>query len=202
MNYYIKTRTDAEVGDVYPQVDFNKVQEAFKFRHNSFPQDEPLLSAKLTKKAKLTDTVSQASIMGHGLLVNEKVRAIFENLNIINHKYYECPVSYNRTIYQYYWLALAQPDLVNLVDYQNSSFYLKKGLTNMGEITINSFEDYEHLKPTLDVTTIVQISKLVIKENQYDLFVIPYFGIYNYISEKLKILLERENISGIEILHR
>ncbi len=199
MNYFILDlpAESEETGNTYPQIDFDNLEEAFKFRHNIFPEYEPFLSAKLEKGAKLTDIVSQASISGHGLIINDKTMKIFDSFQLMEHKFYNCPVKdHNSNIHKYYWMALVQPKLVNIIDFKNSQFYLKKGLKNLGDISLDNFNDYLSKKKELDITTIIKAKKIVLKEHNLDLFKLPLFDPNIYISQSLKTALS--DITGIK----
>jgi hypothetical protein len=198
--YSIDNRTDKEVGGVFPQVSFNQVKEAFKFKHNEFPDNPPVLSTTLEKRAKLTDMLSQASISGHGLLVNSKVKDLLSQFSIMEHKFFDCPVAdQNGDTHQYYWMALVQPDLFELIDFEQTSFFLKKGLKNLGEVPLRNMGDYVTLKKDLDSSTIVKASNLALKSCNLDLFKLPLFDNNLYVSESLKTALTENAITGIEI---
>ncbi len=175
-----------ETGNNYPQLEFDNVKEAFKFKY-SFPETEPELSAKLQKGSKLSDILSQASITGNGLMVSEEVNSIITRYRIMSHKIYSCPVKdHIGVIHQYYWIAFVQPELVDMIDYEKSTFYLKKGLKDLGEITLTNFNHYKKIKETLDISTIVKLKKVFFKDIELDLFQLPLFDSNIYVSQFLK----------------
>jgi hypothetical protein len=204
MQYYIldTPAQSKETGNVYPQVAFNNVKEAFKFRHNCYPENEPVLSATLEKGAKLTDVLSQASIAGHGLLINEKVRNILADFKIMNHRFYSCPVKdLNGEIHQYFWLALVQPNIINWIDFSKSSFYTTEAGFREDDIILTSYEDYlykkEHL-PSINwwiKADNIKLNKII----DCDFFVFPQLLHRIILSDKLKQTFINNSIKGIEI---
>ncbi|MEZ4685104.1 MAG: hypothetical protein R3B47_03295 [Bacteroidia bacterium] len=196
--YFVEHRTDDEVGNVYPQVTFDDLKEAFKFRHNVFPIQKPILLGTLEKGAKLTEILSQGSINGHGLLISEKVKSIFAGFQLMDHKYFECPIKdHSGALHQYYWLALVQIDLVNLIDFENSSFYLKKGLKNLGPVDIKNYDHYLMIKAKLDISIIVKAKSIHLRVCNLDLFKLPLFDNKIYVSSALESKMA--GIRGIQI---
>lgn len=203
MPYYIldTPAESKETGSVYPQVAFDKIKEAFKFRHNVYPHSEPMLSATLEKGAKLTDVLSQASIAGHGLLINDKVKNILADFTIMNHRFYDCPVKdRNGDIHSYYWMALAQPDLIEWIDFSNSSFYTVEAGFREYDIGLASYQDYLQKKENLPNTNWwiesenIKIGKVI----DYGLFAFPHLLHNILISEKLNLSFIEKKITGIK----
>lgn len=203
MQYYIldTPAQSKETGNVYPQVAFNNVKEAFKFRHNCYPEDEPVLSATLEKGAKLTDVLSQASIAGHGLLINEKVKSILADFKIMNHRFYNCPVKdHNGQIHQYFWMALVQPDIINWIDFEKSSFYTTKVGFRKDDILLTSHKDYIQKKENLpSINWWIEAESIKINTViEYELFIFPYLLRGILLSEKLRHVFIESNIKGVK----
>ncbi|AWM14177.1 hypothetical protein DI487_10215 [Flavobacterium sediminis] len=203
MQYYIldTPAESKETGKVYPQVAFDKIKEAFKFRHNVYPDNEPILSATLEKGAKLTDILSQASIAGHGLLINDKVKNILADFKIMNHKFYNCPVKDHKgVIHQYYWMALVQPDIINWIDFKNSSFYTVEVGFREDNIKLTSYQDYIQKKEELpNINWWIEAENIKINTiEEHDLFVFPYLFSNIILSEKLTQSFIKDNIKGIK----
>ena len=204
MHKYFKLDTSAEIKSTgtFPQVSCSTQFEAHQLKYNEAPGFAPSLSFKLEKRAKITDVLSQAAISADGLIVSEKVKRLLSNFKLIEHFFYPIEIEV-KTDLQYYWLHLVAP-LSNLdwVDFTNSSFFLKKGLRNIGEVALSSIEDYKEKKKEQGSLIRIKASKLVLGESfnrSLDLFVLPRFGTSIYISEKLKSQIIENNISGIEL---
>lgn len=201
MYYYIDHRTDKEVGSVYPQIRFNNLKEAFKFRHNLYPEQAPSLSATLEKGAKLTDILSQGSITGHGLLINDKVKNILGSFKVMEHKFYDCPVKdHNGNIHQYYWMALVQPNLIELINFNKSKFYTTEAGFREDNISLESFEDYTKKKSKLpNHAWSIKAEIITLTSQNLDFSVLPNLFIKILVSEGIKDIFLKEKISGIEL---
>jgi len=199
--YFIDHRTDKEVGNVYPQVDFINLKDAFKFQYNIFPKEELNLFAILEKGAKLTDILSQCSISANGLLINKKVKNIFSRFNLMNHKYYNCTIKDNSgNSYEYYWMALVQADLINLIDFNNSEFYTTEAGFRENNITLNDYNDFLVKKNKLpNHTWSIQTQSLKLIANNFNLLVLPHLYNEILITENIKKKLIEKKITGINI---
>src|SRR5688572_9942371 len=90
MYYRIENRTDKEVGNVFPQVSCVSINLAHQIQIDEFSYFDSELLFELQPKAKITDILSQAAISAPGLLVNPKVRDLFSQFNLSQHRYYKC----------------------------------------------------------------------------------------------------------------
>ena len=84
MYYRVENRTDRTVGNVASQILFDDIKEASRISLDFV--DVPVLKAKLDRRAKVTDVMSAGTISATGLLVNKKVREIFNQHNLMSHK--------------------------------------------------------------------------------------------------------------------
>lgn len=203
MEYFkITNKTNKEVGNIFPQIDFNCLDEVAKFSYNKFPSIEPNLSATLEKRAKLTDVLSQASILGHGVLINEEVKKICESYNLMKNLVYDCPVKNKRgKIFEYYWLSFSEPELIEFIDFTNSEFVITKGGFPKEKVYFSSYKDY--LKKRQELPSVVwSFSAISIKllkgMPKYDFFVFPALYVKPLISEDLKSELVKKKITGLE----
>lgn len=205
MQYYtLDTPAESkETGSVYPQIAFDNVKEAFKFRHNIYPEDEPKLSAKLEKGAKLTDILSQASIAGHGLLINEKVKSILTDFKIMGHRFYNCPVKdHNGTIHQYYWMSLVQPNIIDWIDFKNSLFYTVEVGFREDDIELTSLNDYLNKKENLpNINWWIEAESIKLnKIEDFDLFVFPHLLHNIILTKNLNQSFINNKVTGIEMI--
>lgn len=203
MFYILDNRTDNEVGSVYPQIDIINYSDAHKIEFDEFVSIPPL-HAKLVKKAKLTDVLSQATISSYGILINEKVRNIFQQFNIIPHKYYPIYVQTDNDVFTYFWIQVFDDSIVNSIDYKNSNFYWKNPLRE-GRVDLISYNDYLIKKEInkKNISWMVGADKFVLNNSfnkDLDLFAFSCFTTNLFISERLKESLIKNRITGIDII--
>jgi hypothetical protein len=162
----------------------------------------PTQKFELKKRAKLTDTLWSLSVH-NGFLINEKVKNIIENHNIMRHQYFDTKVyDKNDKEYQYYWLHLSEPDLTKTIDFPKSLFCRKELLTRKEDIKLNSYEEYENICKQLDIISSVDVDKIALSDRfdkSLDMFYFLPLDNKIYISEKLKTALENANVAGFEI---
>ena len=199
--FQIKNSTDIKITGTFPQISCLNQFHAHQLKFNEFPDFTPNLSFEFDKKAKATDVLSQAAISADGLVINQKVKDLLCNYVLIDHSYF--PIEINaKSNDQYYWLHLvASLENLNWINFKESSFYLKKGLKNLGEINLNSKEEYVLKKNELGTRIRIKATQIVLNESfnkLQDMFVLPRFGTNIYLSEQLHTIILQHNISGIE----
>lgn len=198
--YYILQK---ETYNIYPQVDCLSVFQAQQISSwNMITAVKPLLKFRLKNKAKLTDVLSSTAGPFTDFLINQKVKEIIDSSHIMQHQFFKALIEKGRQEYDYYWLHLSQPDLINALDYEKSEFYQTEWeLLNKGTIKIKSFEHYQNLKAKDKEGAFgVSLKKIVMTEKfdrSLDLFFLLPFDFNIYISESLKVKLEQNGIKGI-----
>ncbi len=156
MKYYLLSHSAVKkiVGD-FPQtvstevIDVNNEFEPTSranLTNKHFPTVQPNLEFELSNKAKLTDVISASNIEARGLLVNEKVKTILEQFNILNHKFYPGSVTVKGKKTPYYWLHIVNNSLEG-IDFEKSKF-MEIGFTGrkIGDVEINSLKDYNKIR--------------------------------------------------------
>lgn len=199
MYYTIENSTDKEVGNVFPQVSSVNQNLAHSIPFDEFINLDSELLFELQSKAKLTDVLSQAAISAHGLLINKKVKDLFKDFNLMQHRYYKCLVKdLNGVTHDYYWLHLVD-DFKNKIDYSKSTFYWTRSTFRKGMINLTSFDDYLDQKKQNGVLWGISIEKVVLNENfaVLDMFSCIPFDQGIYVSSILKNKIIQEGISGI-----
>jgi len=192
-----------ETGMAYPAVesyddyDFNAPNSVHKIKSGEFPEFEPDIRFKLAKGAKLCDMMGQATISGHGFLISEKLKSIFENSNIVPCKFYPATIEDNGTFYSYYWAHFVWKEGKNFIDYKKSDFYAKRLSKNLGKVYINSEEEILSKRNEFDIATIISFNEIKIVNIDRELFLLNFFTSI-YISENLKFLIESNKITGID----
>jgi hypothetical protein len=202
MFYSVDNRTDKEVGSVFPQVSCLSQSYAHLLRSNEYPPANIKLVFELENRAKLTDILSQAAISADGLLINEKVKTVFENFNLMNHIFFPVSIKTKDGVLNYYWLHLNE-SFISAIDYKNSTFCWTEYELEQDSVDIISFEDYIVKKKKNGIYWGVNGETIKLLPNKFkdeiDLFNLGPFDFTIYISDRLKEALEKANISGIEI---
>lgn len=219
MDYYLLSNSTDEkiVGKQYPQCKgmptgmgltskwFEQPNSMTKLTNDEFPNFEPELIFELDEKAKLTDVVTPSNISAKGLLVNDKLKNIFDSFNLMEHKYYPATLIVNGEKRNYYWLHFKESNdvFLNYIDFDKSSFYIGN-LARWKEATIeiNSIDDYYQSKKNLGFKTI-NFEQLFFKENfkqnPIELFYINNLHNDFIINDVLKNTLQTLNIKGFEV---
>jgi hypothetical protein len=221
MSYYtLEPACDTpETGHVFPQIqklkpgyDRKKPDSIYSYLKksiNGFPDEAPDLDGfTMHGYAKPTDLVSNA-ITSPGLFINQKAKSIFEMNNLISHRFYQANVTYRgKPLSDYYWLHIIS-DLTDYISYSDSSFFIYKRFDlDMGDIKINSKDEYfEQLKrlqennPNTYIT--IRAKKITLTPSFFnkklDLFKIGLFDTNFYISQRLRDALVDNNITGCDI---
>jgi hypothetical protein len=193
-----------ETGMAYPAVesyddyDFNATNSVHKLNYREFPDFEPDIRFKLAKGANLTDMLSQAAISAHGFLINEKIKTAFEQFKIVPHKYYPATIEdHEGNIHQYFWLHLVWEDWKNIIDWKNSSFFIRRVSKNLGSIDISSYDDFLSKKKELGVVKMIDFEKVTLKSKiEFDLFTQLKSDVYS--TKPLKEYTEHNSFSGVD----
>jgi len=204
--YTIKPSTDtSEIGDSYPQA--GMTLEYDKYAFNSFrnlksfqlPDFTPNLDHFfLDERAKLTDLIS-GSMICYGLLLNTKFKNLLQNFSIQSHTIFKAFIKSETVDEIYHWLHFGPNEIIDQIYYPGSTFYVKMNLLKKETIKLESYEDYWSKLKKLNYKAIKR-ERLVLRQAiEYDLFVIPFFDGQIYISESLKIAIEKAKISGVQI---
>ena len=202
MYYSIQYQTEGNfIGKEYPQTECLTLIHAHSLNAWEFPDFEPKLIFNLSKKAILTDILSNAAINANGLLVNLKVKELLKGFNLLNHKFYEVIINYKNTFQTYYWLHICEPTIIDTIDYTKSLFYRTEYTFREELINLTSFEEYKILKSKdKDGSFGVELDQIYVTEKfnkNLDLLTFLPFDNNIYISEALKSALEENNITGI-----
>ena len=158
----------------------------------------------MKKKAKFTDVLSSTAGPFTDFLISSKVKEIIDSSHVMQHQFFEASIKTNDQEYEYYWLHLSQPNLVDALNYEESEFYQTEWeFLNKGPIKIKSYEHYMKLKAKdEDGSFGVSLNKIVLKENfdrSLDLFFLLPFDFNIYVSEGLKDKLESSGVTGISL---
>ena len=159
---------------------------------------------KFNGRAKITDAVYDLDIFR--LYVNERTRRIIEEYNLTEHQYVKATFkTKTNELLPYYYLHIPLPGVEIYIDYKNSTFYKKDPLKTLGDIEINSKEEFEAKKKEeqkKDCLIFINIRDIALKKEfnpQIDILRLPFIRARykNLVSERLKNRLEQENVTGI-----
>lgn len=202
--FKIRNSVGKEIGETYPQLNCLNQDIAFRFNAWSFIEEDIELLFELEQKSKPTDILSDASISGFGLIINEKVKNILLKFNLMNFKLYNAKVKLNGKFEQYFYIHFFDLNLTKQIDYENSKFYETNWTFKENEIVIKSFENYLELKVLDNEAKFgVEINEIFVKEyfdKTLDVFCFLPFHSHLFISEKLKKYLIQNKISGLEFM--
>ena len=215
--YFLSNSTDEEVIGKYPQCKglpsrmgltyewFEQPNSMTKLTNEDFPEFKPELIFELEGKARLTDVVSPSNITAKGLLVNEKIKELFSQFKLMEHKYYPANLFFHGLEYQYYWLHFkdCEEKYLGGIDYQNSSFFLSNlAFMKVKDMSIISRDDFWDKKMNLPMrhirATKLQLSNGLSNE-RLDLFYLPFIHSDFLVSNQLSRAIEVTDITGFEI---
>lgn len=206
MYYHLNTRTDKEVGGIFPQANCLTLGHAHSIKFSKFAEIALNLKFELAKRSKVTDIISQSAISADGFIISERVKNILQEFNIIQHKYYEVIIqdALKRIPENYYWLhTVPKKEFLNWIDYAKSKFYRTKYTFRNEDIEISSVNDYYNFYKNNDrLIWGIEADEIKLNENfdkSLDMFIFPDFSFRMTISQKLKDAFIQEKISGIEI---
>ncbi len=191
-----------ETGMAYPAAesfddyDFNKTTSVYKLDSDFFPDFIPDIRYKLAKGAMLCDMMGQGTISACGLLISQKIKAVFEQFNLIPHKYFSSTIEDKGIIHQYYWVHFVWEDGINHLDFANSKFQINEFGDNLGKVEIETYKELLDKQTELGfMKTVYNYESLMFNMN-LDLFIHPLNKTI-FVSENLKTKLT--DFSGVDL---
>lgn len=170
--------------------------------NENFPNFIPNLEFELEPKAKITDIVSASDIIARGLLINDKVRSLLSNFNIMNHKFYDGRLKTKDKILPYYWLHIANNSFSG-IDFDKSTFCIADLIGNpISLIIVKDENDYYEKNALCEDMNSIIIDKLIFNDHfralNLDLFFFPQIHQYIIASERLINEIEKQKITGLK----
>jgi len=209
--YFISISTDLkEIGRYYQTKGlpegytskwFDEPNSMTNLAYNALPDFIPDLKWELESKAKLTDIISAGNITADGFLMNEKTKEIFQQFNLLEHKFHDATLIVKGQKLRYYFLQIVCKDF-DMIDFQRSSFCVAS-LTGIKKYDINIFssDDLFEKQKQLDIGVGIKLEKLFLKNNiEPDLFFFPYLHVDYFASQSLVNALNDNNITGYQTL--
>ncbi|MEZ4922160.1 MAG: hypothetical protein R2780_03225 [Crocinitomicaceae bacterium] len=205
--YIIKPAVDTEeTGHVYPAVqsapdyNFNTENSIHRLNHHEFPDFEPNFTFHLSEGARVCDLMGQATISASGLLISERLKNLLVEFNIAPHKLFPINIVGNGTSYNYYWLHIVWKEIEDLIDYNQSKFFKKRGPRNLGELKIKSRDDYWHQKKELGSRFLIGFEKIkFLRVPNFDVWVMPFRGDIICNEEVAMLIRQNTDFKGIQI---
>lgn len=178
---------------------------------NDFQFEPPILEFEMYDDPefnKLNDILHAPT----NLIMNDRTKVIFESFKLPEHKYGKAKVSRvdNRILflkskreYQYHWLyfnAKAIDQLYDYIDFDRSDIKVYEG-KNAVDIKIESFSHIGRLIESKRNYT-WKANKIVLKnfDSDIDIFTLPFFSWMTYVSDRLRVKLQDEEISDIKFV--
>ena len=169
----------------------------------------PLIARTL--RTKFTDVLSCYNIRGSGVIISEKLKNILSEYNFgCQHQYIKVSIVTKKkepVSTPYYYLHLPMPGVVDKINYPKSNFYEMSFADEKVHIPIqiNSYDEERHLNDIgfkKSASYGIKVENIVFKrctDPNMDIFVFVnnHHQRLFMVSERLKLRLERENVTGI-----
>jgi len=197
-----------EVGkNIYPQTDgffgdiFSIANTSYGiFKYNNLPEHfEPKEKIKLANSANKTDFISSGMISGFGFIISDKLKEIFKDHNLVNHRYYNIPIVHRQAeLDNYSWIHMYQPNQ-EFINFDESLFRVRRFSTTIkDDIKFKSMEHFWEERKNYHHSELFDYKKLVIKESNLDLLYIGAGKIKYLISPRLLDALKNNSITGYQ----
>jgi hypothetical protein len=207
MYYNISESYNTSIVGSYPQLylvreDYNNLANSLGEYQWGFkiPDDNLLIpEVKFYSGVKKTDVLSSAFLI-FGLIINAKVKHILENYKLgDNFRFYELQDNF---IGEEYHLLYVQNNFLEYVDFKKTHFSFRVGsdLTK-NRIEIDNSAQYIKIKEEFLTTgKRLMMGKVVLVDTfpKYDLFWFTKSSNEKYVSEKLRLDLEENRITGLD----
>ena len=206
-----------EIGWHAIQLDFadkKTMDSCWSLVNDEFPDFKPDLRFNLEKGSKLTDVVS-SGVDVPNFMINERVKNIFEQCKLPEHRYYEATVTDHKGVVHPYYCLHILPNDYSMIDFDKTifkkteepmktwpelAFSNVKKIKDAPEIQIKDLEELEKYKEEFfpnDLYVVLDVLRIHDSE-KYDMLFLPDVDVTTkYISEKLANMLKSEKITGI-----
>ena len=205
-----------EIGRHAIQLDFTDkktMDSCWSLVDEEFPDFKPDLRFDLEKGSKMTDVVS-SGVDVPGFMINKRVKNIFEQCKLPEHRYYEATVKDLKGVIHPYYCLHILPNDYSIIDFDRTifkkteepmkiwpelAFSNVKEIKNAPEIQIKNLEELEKYNEEFSHKLYVVLDVLRIHDHEkYDMLYFPDVDVSTvYISENLANMLKAEKITGI-----
>lgn len=167
----------------------------YKGKYVQFVPD--LGSIKVSAKAKLTDIISCSMGPGNDLIVSPRMCELLTEYKTSEIQIFDCVLTKKDVKYKYYWLHFIY-SLEKKVDYKRSILNHVDPELRSAASEISSFDQFDDFYNTRDEYGLVYSSKLTLKSNKLDFFLVGRMDQKIYLSERLKNEIQKCELTGIE----
>jgi hypothetical protein len=212
-NFWVISESAGTVeSGTYPQVESLNPTESHKLRYNEMPQDSVNLGIyTLNEGAKLTDFLSCAALAADGFLISKKAKAVLEQYNLGNSKYFSATIVKNTDSLEYFWLHLVTDQSTN-INYDSSTFYIQRGLVDPDQeaVKIRSLTEFRKKSQELMDEWLnkggqhlsLKIKEIYLKDSfdrTLDIFGFAKMNLELYISKRLREAIKDNGLTGMDI---
>ncbi|UOQ68850.1 imm11 family protein [Hymenobacter volaticus] len=215
---FFKVREDVEsigLRELVPlwEYDIEAPTSQSKLSDKRLPELEPQFS-RLLVTGPLTDVLADGrAIGGTGFIVSDKLKKLLAEFNLGTHRFYSLKsFEYNsdkKLDVEYYWLQIIGTIFYDLIDYNNSSFFI---FDDFEEKIINKIDVrtpggmIEAINSTKETDNSIIYNKMVFNDKfikyNLDLFYLNNISdnlfTYPIVSDRLKEKIEQYGVSGLE----
>jgi|GEM_PF-4370604 len=179
----------------------SEIRKSFS-KGDRYPEIADPLPFMLRKKARLTDCLSQGGIASAGFLVDQKIKTLLESYYLMQHKYYPAEIREEDATpirSDYFWLQLEE-NFMSEIDYNRSVFYEMDMASRVGEIQLESFDDYKQQRSGKGWKWDAKAKQIYLKQNsrlkEVDVFRLFPLDHTLCVSERFKEAIEASKVSG------
>lgn len=169
---------------------------------------EPILSnVVLHSKSRLTDFIDVFGDIGFnfGYLISDRFKEILDQFNCYGFQYFKTYVIQNHKNFENYWQTNLYDFPFQYIDFSKTNFTLKDRDINKNIISktigFNNITEFNSFTSKISYPKMISFKDVFFNENMNsDFFTLRYLESAHkgIVSEKLKIELEKNEISGIE----
>lgn len=212
MDYYrIEYSTvEREVGSTFPQshtakhpIQVEDPRHLWKQDIGKFPENVCIPEPVLHPDAVLTDLVSSV-VTGTRLIISDKLKSLLESHIVAGEcEFLHVPVTYIDKDYSY-WMLNPIVFRMELINYSASEIWLTEfGFSKLNRINIKDYSAFAEWISILESPRGISITKLgFLADTKQDFIQLRYVtgGIGYYVSEKLKMEIEKAKCTGLRFV--
>ena len=206
------TKEYERINNVVPQVDFKREDNMLSYEIakslRSKNIDKPVtFTFRLDKRSPLTDVLSQSFIAAKGLLISNRLSELLKKWTLKNVEQIEAIVKDAKgNEHHYYWIHPIV-DFLTSVDYKKTKFIIQARDTQniISNFKVgNAKELYDRAMRLTYEKEVRPEGSLYLKDTwcfESDVIITNVIGARIFVSRELKNEIEKENISGIDIIN-
>lgn len=200
-----------ETGPEFPQAQdttslcFASVKKARRPNWTEYEEDLIFDYFIMDKRAKSTDFVSSAALGSTGLIVSTTLRNLLQDFILPYHRFYPTRLCRpnQKECYDTYFVLLTKSIGLEYLDFSRMTFVYAPSESEREVVPVTTKNEYLTTYENYPVGSFNRQGDIYLKPDLHtvpDLFRIERFYVFPIISPALKATLEREKITGIEIV--